>query len=317
MTAQEIFYWLLFSLLAISAGAVWLAYLKSFSIIRPARMKLACLPDQFRLAYEPVVFPSTDGVALRGWFIPAEGEAGSRTIVFCHGWGSNKAELMRDTNFLAGLGYNLFYFDFRASGESAGGTASVGYLETRDLEAAFAWLHANRPEACCGGLALFGLSMGASVAMWGAARRSDVKCLLAENVFLSYTRVVANWGWRRLKVPFYPLIPMILFFVRLKLGADPEPHSPVHSAPAVKQPALFIQGDHDELVPQEEARALYEACGSKEKDLWTVTGAGHAKCAEVGGEAYRRKVAEFFRAHLPPEPEPAEPPPGAVKTVGA
>ncbi|HNT96807.1 MAG TPA: alpha/beta hydrolase [Elusimicrobiales bacterium] len=317
MTVQEIFYWLLFSLLALSAGAVWLAWLKSFSIIRPARMKLAHLPDQFRLAYEPVVFPSTDGVALRGWFIPAGGERSSRTIVFCHGWGSNKSELMRDTNFLAGLGFNLFYFDFRASGESAGGMASVGYLETRDLEAAFAWLQANRPEACAGGMGLFGLSMGASVAMWKTARRPEVKCLLAENVFLSYTRVIANWGWRRLKVPFYPLIPMILFFVRLKLGADPEPYSPVHTAPSVKQPVLFVQGDQDELVPQEEAKLLYEICGSSEKALWTVTGAGHAKCAEVGGEAYRRKVAEFFQTHLPPEPEPAEPPPGAVKTIGA
>jgi fermentation-respiration switch protein FrsA (DUF1100 family) len=102
----------------------------------------------------------------------------------------------------------------------------------------------------------------------------------------------------------------------MKLGADPELYSPIHTAGAVKQPVLFVQGDQDELVPQPEAKALYEACGSDGKTLWMMTGAGHAKCAEVGGEAYRKRVGEFFLRYLPPPEEPAAPPPGSVKTVG-
>ncbi len=297
MSKAELLNWLLFALCAAAALALYLSYGKTSDIIHPARKAQAYNPEQYKLIYETVEFATVDGVRLKGWFIPAVGGATGETIIFCHGWRSNRGEMLRDTHFLAEQGFNLFYFDFRASGESGGGMSSVGYLETRDFDAAYEFLKTNRPDAA-ESVAVFGTSMGGSVAIFAAAKYPELACLLAENTFPSYKRVVANWSWRRLKTPYYPLVALTLFFVRRKLNADPEPYSPVYSVGKVRMPALFINGDHDDLVPLADAEKLFGLCPSEKKQMWVVAGASHAKCAEVGGEIYRNKVTAFFKEHL-------------------
>ena len=293
MTKAEIINWLIFAFLSAGGLAAYLSYRKTADIITPFRKPgVAFCPDQYRLAYETVDFNTSDGVRLRGWFIPAEGES-SRTIMFCHGWGSNRGEMLRDTHFLAGQGYNLFYFDFRASGESKGTVSSVGYLETRDFDAAYNFLKTHRPLQA-EKVAVFGTSMGGSVAIYAAAKYPEISCLLSENTFLSYRRVIANWAWRRLKTPYFPLVALTMFFVRRRLKADPEPYSPMYNIPKVKADAMFINGDADDLVPLHEAEALYGLCPSAHKRMWVIAGASHAKCAEVGGEVYKQKVLSFF-----------------------
>jgi uncharacterized protein len=305
MTTAEIMNWLVFAFLAVGALAVYLSYRKTFDIVAPARKPgVAYCPDQYGLAYETVDFNTADGVRLRGWFIPAAGESG-RTIIFCHGWGSNRGEMLRDTRFLAGLGYNLFYFDFRASGESKGTVSSVGYLEARDFDAAYGFLKAQRPMQA-ERVAVFGTSMGGAVAMYAAAKYPEIACLLSENTFFSYRRVIANWAWRRLRTPYFPLVALTLFFVRRRLKADPEPYSPRYSAGKVRAAAMFINGDADDLVPLDEAEALYALCASGNKRMWVVAGASHAKCAEVGGEVYRGKVISFFAENFAEAPEPVK-----------
>ena len=298
MSKAEILNWFLFVLGAAAALAVYLSYNKTTEIIsHPRKGPVAYTPDQYKLAYETIDFCTADGVRLRGWFIPAAGGATGQTIILCHGWGSNRGELLRDTHFLAQHGFNLFYFDFRASGESKGAVSSVGYLETRDFDAAYDFLKINRPEAA-ESVAIFGTSMGGSVAIYSAAKYPEIVCLLAENTFLSYNKVVANWGWRRLKTPYLPLVAMTLFFVRRKLKADPEPYSPRYSVAGVRVPALFINGDNDDLVPMADANELFAMCPSEKKEMWVIAGASHAHCAEVGGEVYRDRVTAFFKEHL-------------------
>lgn len=302
MSKAELLNWFLFALAALSVTVIYLAYGKSSEIIQPRRKgALAYSPDQYRLAYETVEFATADGVRLKGWFVPSPKVESGRTIIFCHGWGSNRGEMLRDTWFLAEKGFNLLYFDFRASGESKGSLSSVGYLESRDFDAAYEFLRVHRPHAA-ESVAVFGTSMGGAVAIFAAAKYPELTCLLAENTFLSYNRVVANWSWRRLKTPYYPLVYLTLFFVRRKLKADPEPYSPLYNVPKVKMPAMFINGDNDDLVPVADAQALFALCPSEKKQMWMIAGASHAKCAEVGGEVYRGRVAAFFSEFLP---EPA------------
>lgn len=299
MNLVEIFNWSLFSAFILAGAAVIIAYFKSYSIIQPARRRTPVTqhPDQYKLAHETIDFSTADGLTLKGWFIPAAGGETDKTIILCHGWGVNRGDLLRDTHFLAEKGFNLFYFDFRASGESGGTISSVGYLETRDFDAAYDFLKTHRPHAM-ERAAVFGTSMGGSVAIFAAAKHPELKCLLAENTFLSYRRVIANWSWLRTKVPYYPLVPLTLAFVKMKLGADPEPFSPAHNIGKVKAPVMFINGDNDDLVPLQDAEALYGACKAEKKQIWIITGASHGKCAEVGGEVYKNKVAQFFSENL-------------------
>ena len=103
------------------------------------RKPLDAWPDQFKLPYENVTFRTEDKVQLKGWFIPAPEES-EKTIILMHGWGMNRADILKNTYFLHDLGFNLFYFDFRALGESGGKTSSIGYLELKDITAAISFL---------------------------------------------------------------------------------------------------------------------------------------------------------------------------------
>lgn len=296
MNKVEIISWLIFSFAVFSVFLVYISYRKSFDIIKPEKRKIPVTidPEQFHLAYEKIFFKATDGVDLVGWFIPAVSGETDKTIIFCHGWGSNKGEVLKDTWFLAENGFNLFYFDFRMSGESKGNMASVGYFEIRDLEGAIKFLKEVKPEESSQ-IFLYGCSMGASVAIYVAKHYPEIKALILESAFFSYKSVIKNWSWGRLKVPYFPLVMMTLFFVKLKLKVDPELYSPVYNIAGVYCPVLFINGDNDDLVSIDEVKKMFEFCPSKNKDLWIVKGASHAKCPEVAGVVFVEKVLEFLK----------------------
>ena len=297
MSGFEMLNWFVFSVFILFICAIIVAYLKSDSIIKPGKMPLSVLPEHFSLAYESIQLRTCDGVLLRGWFIPAVKGDGDKTIIICHGWGTNKGEMLRDTQFLAAEGYNLFYFDFRASGESKGAVSTIGYLEVKDFQAAYEFVKNHRPEESKS-VGVLGLSMGASVAIYAASENKDIKCLVAENAFYSYTKVIANWSWLRMKMPYWPFVPMTLFFVRLKLKADPQQYSPIYNIGKVSAPILFVNGDHDDLVPIKDGKKLFAKCSSEKKELWVVSGSSHSKCAEVAGENYRKKITNFFGDNL-------------------
>ncbi|MCG2725354.1 MAG: alpha/beta hydrolase [Elusimicrobia bacterium] len=297
MSGFEIFNWFIFSIFALFGCAVFIAYLKSDSIIKPERTPLNILPEHFSLAYESIQLTAGDGVFLKGWFIPSVKGESDKTIIICHGRGSNKGEILRDTHFLAEEGYNLFYFDFRASGESKGLVSTLGYLETKDFKAAYEFLKKYKSEEAKH-IGLLGLSMGSAVAIYEASKNKDIKCLVAENAFYSFTRVIANWSWLRMKMPYWPLVPITLFFVRMKLKVDPDFYSPRYNIGGVVNPILFINAEHDDLVPIKDGKKLFNKCSSEKKELWIVPGAAHAKCAEVSGENYRKKIKNFFNDNL-------------------
>jgi pimeloyl-ACP methyl ester carboxylesterase len=295
----EIFKVILITLLILCCAAIIVSYSKSYFILKPSKrkMQLNYWPDQFKLVFESIDFRTSDSVDLKGWFIPAISGETNKTIIFCHGWGSNRGEVLKDTYFLAEHGFNLFYFDFRASGESKGEISSVGYLEIKDLESAIEFLKHYKPHAF-EKIGILGISMGGSVATYAASKYDEIKCVLLESTFYSYSRVVANWSWSRMKIPYYPLVPLTLLFVRLKLATDPELFSTVHYIDRLSVPVLFINGDHDDLVPVKDVQILFEKCKSSKKDLSIIIGASHGKCAEVGGQEYREKVFKFFIENL-------------------
>ncbi|OUO57530.1 alpha/beta hydrolase [Candidatus Avelusimicrobium gallicola] len=260
------------------------------------RKALDAWPDQFGLPYENVYFKTEDKVQLKGWFIPSEAYS-NKTIILMHGWGMNRADILKNTYFLHDLGFNLLYFDFRALGESGGKTSSIGYLELKDVAAAVRFLKETRPQFC-EKIGLYGLSMGGMVAICEAARNPDIACVVAEASYYSFRRVVSRWAWVHHRVPYFPLIPIILHYIHKYLGVNPERYSPKYNIPRISpRPVFIIHGRYDNLVPAAQAKLLFKKAGEP-KEIWLVPGAKHNKCAEVGGFEYKQRLADFFRQHL-------------------
>ena len=284
-------------LILLFLGTVYMCARIAERVLHPQskRKPLALWPDQYKLPYENIYFPTQDGIVIKGWFIPNTQSA--KTIILMHGWGMNRGDVFKNTYFLHDLGYNLMYFDFRALGESGGNTSSIGYLEVKDLQAAIAFLKATRPFAA-EKIGLYGLSMGGMVAICEAAQNPEIACVVAEASYYSFRRVVSRWAWVHNKVPYFPLMPMILHYIRRNLAVNPEQFSPKHNiAKIASRPVFIIHGRYDNLVPAAQAKMLFKRAGEP-KEIWLVPGAKHNQCAEVGGFEYKQRLSEFFRKNL-------------------
>ena len=279
-------------------GTVWICMHTAKKVLHPVskRKPLDVWPDRYGVPYENVTFKTKDQVQLKGWFITSP-EFSDKTIILMHGWGMNRSDILKNTYFLRELGFNLFYFDFRALGESGGKTSSIGYLEIKDVEAAISFLQQTRPQFCAK-IGLYGLSMGGMVAICEAARNAQIACVVAEASYYSFRRVVSRWAWVHRRVPYFPLMPIILHYIRKQLGVNPERFSPKYNIPKIApRPVFLIHGRYDNLVPAAQAKLLYKRAGNP-KEIWLVPGAKHNQCAEVGGYEYKQRLADFFRKNL-------------------
>lgn len=284
--------WLLLSLAALYAAITWWG---SDVLFHPPKMlPNEVWPDGFGLAHEKVSFRSSDGLTLAGWLIGGKTTT-ERTLFMCHGWGDNKGDLLKRVHPLA-RDFNLFLFDFRSHGESEGKRTTLGSEEVRDFESALEFLKRTRPE-WTRRMGLFGLSMGASMAVRGMAEHPDFRCAVFEAPFVSFSRVVAQFTGNNFRLPFFPFAYFTIKTIAWRVGMDPDSSSPILFAPRLPpKPTLFIAGELDRLMPPSEVRFLFDAAAGP-KEYWLVPGAEHGKCWEAGGEAYQRRLKEFFDKH--------------------
>lgn len=288
---------ILICLAASALGLVWLCAYTAKKVLHPVskRKALYLWPDEYKMPYDNVYFTTEDKVNIKGWFIPYDGA--EKTIILMHGWGMNRSDILKNTYFLHDLGFNLLYFDFRALGESGGKVSSIGYLETRDVRAAIKYLKETRPESCKK-IGLYGLSMGAMVAICEGASNPQISCVAAEASYYSFRRVVSRWAWVHHKVPSFPIIPIVLHYIRRDLHVNPERYSPKYNIGKIApRPVFIIHGRYDSIVPAAQAKLLFKRAGDP-KEIWLVPGAKHNKCAEVGGFEYKQRLSDFFRRYL-------------------
>jgi hypothetical protein len=202
----------------------------------PARTLLAT-PADLHLPFEEVALATRDGVALHGWFIPADGARGA--VLVCHGNAGNISDRIEIAERLRSLRVSTLLFDYRGYGKSAGAPSEEGtYL---DAEAAFDWL-AKRPAAPP--IVAFGESLGGAVAV-ELARRRPLAGLITESTFTSLPELGAQ---------LYPLLPVKLL-ARYRYAS-------IEKAAEVRCPWLLLHSRADELVPFSHVTRLFEAASA-------------------------------------------------------
>lgn len=260
-------------LTAVAAGYVVLAgllYLYQDRLVYFPERALAATPARAGLVYEPVQFMSADGVGLSGWFIPAP--KARATLLFCHGNAGNISHRLESIRQFHQLGLNVFIFDYRGYGESAGSPTETGTYH--DAEAARRYLVETRglaPER----IIYFGRSLGAAIAAW-LATQNPPRALIVESAFTS----VPDFG-----AEIYPWMPVRLL-ARL--------HYPTREyLQAVKAPVLVIHSRDDEIVPFRHGESVYAAARGP-KEFLEIRG-GHNDGFLVSGAQYTRHLDAFLR----------------------
>ena len=148
-------------------------------VLSPSR-SISATPAAMGLPFEDVHFgPDSGGQpGLTGWWIPST-EAGAPTALVMHGGSGSMSDMLPQAHLLHDSRVNVFLFDYRGFGKSAGAHPSQQQMN-RDTEAALDYLTDLRSIPLKNIIA-FGEGLGASLATQLCAQHNDISALILES----------------------------------------------------------------------------------------------------------------------------------------
>ncbi|HIE09999.1 MAG TPA: alpha/beta fold hydrolase [Kiritimatiellae bacterium] len=254
---------------------VWVRMLEWKTTFYPSR-QLWCTPAEQALEYEEVHFVAEDACRLHGWWITGPPKARGAVIV-CHGNAGNIADRVWMAQAFTSLGLNVFLFDYRGYGRSAGIPTERGLY--RDARAAYEVVRARYGDVEDPPVIVYGRSLGAAVAVNLAAERA-VRGVVLEGAFTrarDMARVIYPWlpiGWL-LSQRFDSLSKIGL------LGGVPK---------------IIAHSRDDEIVPFELGRALFDAAPPPKK--FCELRGSHNDCGWDSSPAYWSEIRRLVGAVL-------------------
>ena len=257
-------------------------------------------PADLGLAFENVVVPTSDGLTLPGWFIPAEGGRPGPGVGLVHGWESARDRLLPMAEFLNAAGFHCLAVDVRGHGTNVAEVLPITAGEFgADALAAWRALDA-RPEMTRA--ALLGHSMGAIGAILAAAAEPRVAAVVATSAPADPWRLTRQ-TFRLARLPFPDLIAYPLAWLTTRVYLRPRGHrvADISAAEALRRiaaPVLLVHGSEDAVVPVghlERLRRIRETAGHSVESL-VIEGGQHSWLYEF--PVYRRTVAAFLARAL-------------------
>lgn len=245
-------------------------------------------PDRHGLKYEEVDFQSKDGTRLSGWFIPAVGTP-KGTVIHFHGNAQNMTAHFGFVSWLPAQGFNLFVFDYRGYGKSAGKASRRGLYE--DSLAALDYI-ATRPGLDANKLLVLGQSLGGAnaIAAVGSRPPGGVRAVVIDSAFASYRGIVHD------KIAVMPLLSVFRTpLSHLLIGNSLSPEAVV--ANIAPTPLLIIHGTSDPVIPYSHGQRLFELA-REPKQFWTIQGGDHTEAFADAGSPYRQRLVDFFNKAL-------------------
>lgn len=235
-------------------------------------------------------------------------------VIFSHGYtGSKEGQTARHAAPLVAAGYACLTFDHRGFGESEGTRGRMILDErVRDLTSAILFMR-QQPQVDTERIGLYGLSVGAAIVLLGA-QENNIKCVVTSGAFGDGERWLASlrryWEWREfrerveqdranrvlngksdaidaLEIVLPPPDMQAHYAGRRSKGNPAEWTRTLESADSIIQckpetvvdslapcAVMFVHGGGDNLVPPEQAHALYVRA-REPKRLLIVPGATH------------------------------------------
>ncbi len=178
--------WIVLGLLSL-----WLCTALVMSVLLTRRYYLTETrsPAELGLAFENVAFPASDGLLLRGWWIPVPDS--ERAIIQLHGHGGSMDPDIQYVPAWHAAGFNVLMFDFRGHGRSQGNTSTFGYLERYDVQGAIRFL---KEEKGIRWIALVGFSLGGMVAIVAAPVCPEVNAVVSDGAPARIRSALTVWG---------------------------------------------------------------------------------------------------------------------------
>ncbi len=275
------------------AAVIVVSFLAFWMSVKPPKWPVNRTPADYGMDFEKIIFQSTDGINLLGWYVPAK-QNSDKTIIMMHGYPASKSDIV-DLGVFLHNEYNLFFFDFRYMGESEGKYTTAGALEVNDLLGAIEYLKKEKPVSSKK-IGTWGFSLGGAVGLMALDRSDDIKAVVADSAYAELNLMIdslySRFGF--LKAPF---VFSTSVWARLILGLNTKDVSPLNSVAKSNIPILLIHGELDkEILPKNSIMIYDRAVG--EKEFWLIQGVGHGAAYFARQSEYEQRVMDFFKKFL-------------------
>jgi len=248
---------------------------------------------EWNLPYKDVAFPTSDGLTLRGWFVPA-GRPDAPAILYAPATGHDQRSGLSLVPAFHDAGYHVLLFSYRGHALSDGDRWGFTYgdAESRDVDAAARFLRETRGIRHIGAL---GHSVGAVSSILSAARNPRIGAVVAVAPFNCLDEV---WHTNRPTLVPTSVLNLTLRLTEKRKGFNREEVCPLEVVDRIApRPLLVIHGLDDRRITGEQVRRLF-AAAQEPKTLWLIEGATHGGIRTPVLDELAPDVIAFFDAAL-------------------
>jgi fermentation-respiration switch protein FrsA (DUF1100 family) len=242
--------------------------------------------DRLGVPHEDVSFTTSDGLRLRGWYIPSRN--GAAVISFP---GRNGPQ--RQARMLARHGYGVLLFDRRGEGQSEGEPNAFGWSGERDVKAAIAFLQRQTDvdPRRIGGI---GLSVGGEMMLEAAAETPELRAIVSEG---AGARAFADEMDHDEPRGPARLLDAVAYGTRTAAVAvfanqTPPPNLKDVVGRIAPRPLLLIAAPNSPAG--EDLNRGYVRAAGEPKELWEIPESKHVGGIRARPAEYERRVIGFF-----------------------
>lgn len=263
--------------------------------VKIPKTKISSTPEDLLFEYENVEFTTPDGVKLSGWYI--KGKSKAPVIVGCHNFGSNKEYLLNSIIRLNKVGYNIFLFDFRGHGESAG-ASSMGIEGKKDVIGALDYLQTEkdfeRKE-----IGIWAVGSGAFASVLALKDKKGIKALVLDSVYPSVDFYLNYRIEQKFNLDIFPGFSNKLIFSAITTSFQvPDIKDAVGK---LEDTILFYLISKKQPEFADRVMELYRSSPDANSNLQKMPSTKFTGLEDDEKENYDEAVLSFFESYLPPK----------------
>ncbi len=278
-----------------------LAVLYPLSTVHLVHKAPDILPDALGIAYQDVRLRTNDEIDLAGWSIPASDPRG--TVLYLHGYGENRAQVISVLQPLHDAGFNVVAFDFRGHGQSEGHTVTFGHRETNDVKAGYEFAKARYPDQP---LFMVGVSYGAAVGLQTLPELPEVRAAWVDSTFASMDSVLwQQFSFLKPASLQSGAVSMARTILWLDCGFKPDEIRLDKVLKNVNTPLFFVHGQTDDRTSLSEGHQLFNGYDGPKGYFWIDDSTPRSVQPEARQRYYDQLIA-FLEANMPGAERPAE-----------
>ena len=293
-----------------------ISYIFSGIVMHSRRQPIVRTPAEYDMAYEDVEFKSTDGLTIKGWFIPSSDGNSEKVIILTHPMPMNRhgflpqnqgfpplfktaVDLLKTIHALHQAGYPVLAFDLRNHGESDRGITGNGLTEYQDVLGAVNYMN-DRTDLGVQEIGFVCFCMGAASTMAALSKGKDN--IKNAKFFVAIQPVTSLLFFRQyMRVVYTPLslflIPIVDKIVQWRGGFPLADMAPGQFARDIEIPTMYIQAKEDPWTLLSDVQSFYDSTPGAE-ELWLIEGKMRRFEAYNYVGEHPEKILAFIEEHF-------------------